>query len=192
MVKMQGVSDFMRKTKKELLVKSFQDLALQKPISKITITNITDNCGLSQPTFYHYFKDKYDLMAWSYITDTEEIMGRIGEHGYQWRDTLYDGMRYFDKNRSLAVNALKHTSGRDAFMRQMERINIDLLCNEIRKTIMTEKIPDDILDMVKIYCYGTVRLMCEWLNDNLPITPERLAEVMEQSLPEPLKVYLYP
>lgn len=181
-----------KKTKKEVLVKSFQELALQKPISKITITNITDNCGLSQPTFYRYFKDKYDLIAWAYTSDTGKIMGRIGEQGYQWRDTLYDGARYFDKNRSLVLNALKHTSGRDAFMRQMERINIDLLCNEIRKTIMTEKIPDDILDMVKIYCYGTVRLMCEWITGSIPTSPERLAEIMERSLPEPLKVYLYP
>jgi hypothetical protein len=57
---------------------------------------------------------------------------------------------------------------------------------------MTEKIPNDILDMVKIYCYGTVRLTCEWLTDDLPITPEKLADDMEKSLPEPLKVYLYP
>lgn len=181
-----------KRSKKEVLVRSFQELALQKPISKITITNITDNCGLSQPTFYRYFKDKYDLIAWAYTSAAGEIMGRIGEQGYLWRDTLYDGMRYFDKNRSLAVNALKHTSGRDAFMRQMERINIDLLCNEVRKTIVTERIPDDILDMVKIYCYGTVRLLCDWLTDNAPLPPERLAEIMERSLPEPLKVYLYP
>lgn len=181
-----------KKSKKEVLVKSFQELALQKPISKITITNITDNCGLSQPTFYRYFKDKYDLIAWAYTSDTGKIMGRIGEQGYQWRDTLYDGARYFDENRSLVVNALKHTGGRDAFMRQMERINIDLLCNEIRKTIVTERIPDDILDMVKVYCYGTVRLMCEWITDSIPTSPERLAEIMERSLPEPLRVYLYP
>lgn len=57
---------------------------------------------------------------------------------------------------------------------------------------MTEKIPDDILDMVKIYCYGTVRLMCEWITGSIPTSPERLAEIMERSLPEPLKVYLYP
>ena len=63
----------------------------------------------------------------------------------------------------------------------MERINIDLLCNEIRKTIVTERIPDDILDMVKIYCYGTVRLMCEWITDSIPTSPERLAEIMERA-----------
>ena len=108
-----------KKSKKEVLLKSFKELALQKPISKITITNITDNCALSQPTFYRYFKDKYDLIEWSYITDTREIMGRIGKQGYQWRDTLYDGMRHFDKNRALIVNALKHTGGRDAFIRQI-------------------------------------------------------------------------
>ena len=181
-----------RKTKKEILVKSFRELALQMPISKITITNITDNCGLSQPTFYHYFRDKYDLIAWAYVTDAEGIMGKIGTDGYAWRDTLYDGMRYFAERRSLVVNALKHTGGHDAFMRQMERINIDLLCKEIRKKTMTEKIPDDILDMVRLYCYGTVRMTCEWLADNTPTPPEKLAEIMERCLPAPLRAYLYP
>ena len=121
-----------RKTTKDILAESFLELINDKRISKITINDITSNCGMTQPTFYNYFKDKYDLIAWAYTSDTGKIMGRIGEQGYEWRDTLYDGARYFDKNRSLVVNALKHTGGRDAFMRQMERINIDLLCNEIR------------------------------------------------------------
>jgi AcrR family transcriptional regulator len=50
-----------RKTTKEILAESFLELAETKRIDKITITEITDNCGMSQPTFYNHFKDKYDL-----------------------------------------------------------------------------------------------------------------------------------
>ncbi|MBO5556232.1 MAG: TetR family transcriptional regulator, partial [Oscillospiraceae bacterium] len=70
-----------RKTTKELLAESFRELAEQKPINKITIANITDNCGMTQPTFYRYYKDKYDLIAWIYVTDSEKIMGQIGSNG---------------------------------------------------------------------------------------------------------------
>ena len=75
------VKPMIRKTTKELLAESFRELAEQKPINKITIANITDNCGMTQPTFYRYYKDEYDLIAWIYVTDSEKIMGQIGSNG---------------------------------------------------------------------------------------------------------------
>ena len=181
-----------RKTTKELLADSFKELAETKPINKITISNITDNCGLTQPTFYRHFKDKYDMIAWIYVSDAKEIMGQIGTNGYTWRDTLLDGARYFSDHRVSALNALKHTSGRDSFLALMEQVNTELLCTEVRKKLMTEHMPQDILTMIKIYCYGTVRYTCEWLLDEMPISRETYAEVLERSLPESLRAYLYP
>ena len=102
-----------RKTTKEILAESFQELAAEKRIDKITITEITSNCGMSQPTFYDHFKDKYDLIVWIYIHESNEIMSKIGDSGYSWRDTLLDGTRYFAVNREYIINALRHTSGHD-------------------------------------------------------------------------------
>jgi AcrR family transcriptional regulator len=47
-----------KKTTKELLADSFLELAEKVPINKITIANIAENCEVTQPTFYRYFKDK--------------------------------------------------------------------------------------------------------------------------------------
>lgn len=52
-----------RKTAKEILTASFQELAEKKSVDKITIQEIVDNCGYSPATFYRNFKDKYDLIA---------------------------------------------------------------------------------------------------------------------------------
>ena len=181
-----------RKTTKELLADSFRELAETKPIHKITISNITGNCGLTQPTFYRHFKDKYDLIAWIYVSDAKEIMGQIGTDGYTWRDTLLDGAKYFSGNRTFALNALRHTSGRDSFLSLLETVNTELLCTEVRKKLMTEHIPQDVLTMIKVYCYGTVRYTCEWLLEEMPLSRETYADVMEKCLPEPLRQYLYP
>ena len=96
-----------RKTTKELLAESFQELALEKRIDKITISEITNNCGMSQPTFYHHFKDKYDLIVWIYTTRVSEVMGRIDDKSYLWKDTLLDGARYYYENREFIKNALR-------------------------------------------------------------------------------------
>ncbi len=180
-----------RLTTKEILAQSFLELAETKRIDKITIKEITDNCGMSQPTFYNHFKDKYDLIVWIYVEDARKIMEKIGNDGYMWRDTLLEGTRYFAEKRNFAINALRHTSGHDSFIVLVQQKNVELLVSEVRKKLMTERIPDELLGMIKVYCYGTVQFMFEWLLGNMQITPEKMLEIWEKSLPEPLKFYLY-
>ena len=65
-----------RKTAKEILAESFRELAESKPVDKITVPNIIENCGYSKTTFYRLFKDKYDLMAWDYAQRLQAIVGQ--------------------------------------------------------------------------------------------------------------------
>ena len=60
-----GSDSMKRKNAKEILAESFQELARGKNIDKITVKEITDNCGYSTVTFYRQVKDKYDLIAWT-------------------------------------------------------------------------------------------------------------------------------
>ena len=41
-----------RKTTKEILAESFMELTATKPVSKITIVDIVENCTMTKPTFY--------------------------------------------------------------------------------------------------------------------------------------------
>ena len=93
------MNDMKRKTTKEILTESFREIAEMKPINKITVRDITDNCGYSPATFYRHFKDKYELIACDYVTRIEEITAKVGTDDYKWSDTLYDGMRYFEENK---------------------------------------------------------------------------------------------
>ena len=43
---------------------SFKEIAVHKPIEKITIKEITDKAGVIRPTFYNHFQDKYELLEW--------------------------------------------------------------------------------------------------------------------------------
>ena len=38
---------------------------LMKPLDKITINDLTEDCGISRMAFYYHFKDIYDLVEWS-------------------------------------------------------------------------------------------------------------------------------
>ena len=179
-----------RQTTKELLAKSFMELARTKPVNKVTVANITENCGMTPPTFYRHFRDKYDLTAWIYAANAQKCVDKIGRGGYAWRDTILDGVKYFAENAQFALNAFTHTSGRNAFLNQVVEANDGFIAGEIRKALMSERIPEELTAMVHIYCYGTGRYLMKWLTDGMPTPPEKVAEIMEACLPEPLKLYL--
>ncbi|MBQ7704706.1 MAG: TetR family transcriptional regulator [Selenomonadaceae bacterium] len=51
-----------RMTTKEVIAESLKELSASKPIGKITIKDIVQNCGLTSKTFYNHFQDKYNLI----------------------------------------------------------------------------------------------------------------------------------
>lgn len=179
-----------RKTAKELLAESFRELAEIKNIDKITVQDIVDNCGYSPATFYRHYKDKYDLIAWEYSRQTANIMDRIGEDGYEWKQTLLDGAKHYDQERDYLANLFSHTSGHNSFIQYMTDINYIALRKHI-VSVCNGKEPDKKTEMyLRIYCLGTVSLTCEWIFGKFQATPEEIAEIYEHSLPDPLKKYL--
>ena len=58
-----GSEDLKRKTAKEILAESFREVAEHKNIDKITVRDITENCGYSSAAVYRQFRDKYDRIA---------------------------------------------------------------------------------------------------------------------------------
>ena len=179
-----------RKTAKEILTASFQELAEKKSVDKITIQEIVDNCGYSPATFYRNFKDKYDLIAWEHARSVAKIVDQTSADDYLWKQTLYDGARLYNENRDYLVNLLKHTSGHDSFMRYMTETNCAALENYIRSVNGNQELTHGEMMCVKMYCYGFVGLSCEWIMGQINTTLEEIAEVYEQSVPEPLKKYL--
>lgn len=47
---------------KQILEESLKKIMLQKPLDKITIRDLTEDCGISRMAFYYHFKDIYDLV----------------------------------------------------------------------------------------------------------------------------------
>ena len=53
----------MSNTTKLALEASLKNLLLHKSIDKITIADLTADCGISRMSFYYHFKDIYDLVG---------------------------------------------------------------------------------------------------------------------------------
>ena len=47
---------------KRALEQSLKNLLLQKPVTKITISDLTEDCGINRMTFYYHFTDVEKLL----------------------------------------------------------------------------------------------------------------------------------
>ena len=54
---------------KRAIVESFLKLLNQKPLDKITVKEIVDDCGINRNTFYYHFEDIRALL--SFVVDAE-------------------------------------------------------------------------------------------------------------------------
>ena len=77
---------------KRALEQSLKNLLLQKPLNKITISDIADDCGINRMTFYYHFKDIYDLVEWSCQEDAAKALA--GKKTYEtWQQGLSRSLR---------------------------------------------------------------------------------------------------
>ena len=71
---------------KRALVASLKDLLAEKPLDKITVTDLTEHCGVNRMTFYYHFKDIYDLVEWACIESATRALA-----GQKTYDTWQQG-----------------------------------------------------------------------------------------------------
>ena len=72
---------------KAALEESLKRLLLKKPLDKITITDLTTDCGISRMAFYYHFKDIYDLV--------ECAVWKMPELPFRAKKPLPPGMKGF-------------------------------------------------------------------------------------------------
>lgn len=86
---------------KRALVASLKDLLAEKPLDKITVTDLTEHCGVNRMTFYYHFKDIYDLVEWACIESATRALA--GQKTYDtWQQGFCRSCRPCRRTRSLS------------------------------------------------------------------------------------------
>ena len=92
-------------TTKRALEASLKKLLLRKPLNKITINDITEDCGVNRMTFYYHFKDIYDLVDWILVEDATGIRTTCGKSPSRDHSLRVSSSRFWVKQgRQCAMN----------------------------------------------------------------------------------------
>ncbi len=168
----------MSQTTKRALEASLKQLLLKKPLNKITINDITENCGVNRMTFYYHFKDIYDLVEWVFEEDAARLLdGKLNAEN--WKEGFLCILWELRDNKPLVMNVYRSIS-----REQLERYLYKLVYKLLRRVLDTEaeKIPvreEDKELIVNFYKYALVGMALDWVGRDMKEEPEIIAEKLD-------------
>ena len=101
---------------KKALMESLKKLMLQKPLNKITINDLTADCGISRMAFYYHFRDIYDLVEWACLEESTKALQ--GKKTYEtWQEGLLQIFEAVYENKPFIINAY-HAVSREVYLKK--------------------------------------------------------------------------
>lgn len=158
---------------KRALEQSLKSLLQQKPLSKITISDITEDCGISRMTFYYHFKDIYDLVEWACAEDAARALQNKKTYD-TWQQGFVQIFHAVRENKVFVMNVYRCVN-REQVEKYLVPLTDQLIMGVIteRAAGMTVREADQQF-IAQVYSYAFVGIMLDWIRDDMRADPEEL------------------
>ncbi len=180
----------MSEVTKRALEQSLKNLLLKKPLTKITISDIAEDCGINRMTFYYHFKDIYDLVEWSCLEDAKKALEGKKTHD-TWQEGFLQIFQAVQDNKPFIMNVYRCVD-RAQVERYLKPFVDNLLMNVIEEESADIAVRDEDKNFIaQIYTYIFVGLMLDWIADDMREEPkvivDNLAILMQDSFSNALQ-----
>ena len=151
---------------KKALMESLKKLMLQKPLNKITINDLTTDCGISRMAFYYHFRDIYDLVEWACLEESTKALQ--GKKTYEtWQEGLLQIFEAVYENKPFIINAY-HAVSRERIENYLFQLTHDLIMGVVleqsKETVLSDAQKNFIADFYK---YSFVGIMLDWIRQGM-------------------------
>lgn len=176
---------------KQALRDSFLNLAAKKPVEKITVRDIVEDCGVNRNTFYYYFSDIYALLEDLLVTETEKAIAVSRECKtlsdgfvaiFEWIEAHYDAFR-----------SIYSAIGRDSVEYAISRAFDREIVAYVRKCAENITVSETDIYLVS----GVIRsiyfgALSDWARRNVRVDPKvyakRIEAMFSKSVTEALQI----
>lgn len=158
---------------KKALSQSLKNLLIKKPLNKITINDITDDCGINRMTFYYHFKDIYDLAEWTCLQEASKVLKGNKTHD-TWKAGMLQIFQTVRENKLLITNVYRCVD-REQVERYLKPIIDNLLLNVVEEQSSAMTVREEDKEFIaSVYSYVFVGLMLDWIKNDMRQDPEQL------------------
>ena len=166
----------MSQVTKRALEQSLKHLLLKKPLTKITINDIAEDCGINRMTFYYHFKDIYDLVEWSCMEDARRALEENKTYD-TWQQGLLRLFEAVKQNKPFIMNVY----------RCVDRGQVEKFLSPPVDALVRGVINEEADGMTYVF----IGFMLDWIRDDMREDPagivDRLACLLRGSVKEALR-----
>lgn len=155
---------------KQAIEQAAVTLLSKKPISKITVKEIVELCGVNRQTFYYHFDDIYDLLRFTFQTEaTKYFFERSEEINSPNLVAITKGLFHFMRdNRTIVLNAYD-SDHRTQYTESIKILLMPAIMNKIEDCAKEQNLSEEKKSfLINFYFNGCCAFVLKWIEDGLP------------------------
>lgn len=147
------------------LAASLEKQLKKKTLDKITVKDITDDCGVNRQTFYYHFHDVYELVEWIFQEKADEFI-RECDDITEWKDNILRLMDRLMDNKALVLNAYRSVNRHhaEAYLQKLAKPVLKDMVREFAGDMTIEK--EDFDFIVDVFTFSFIGILTEWVCGN--------------------------
>ena len=165
----------MSQVTKRALAQSLKNLLLRKPLNKITINDIAEDCGINRMTFYYHFKDIYDLVEWVCMEDARRALEEKKSYD-TWQQGFLQIFEVVRENKPFVMNVYRcvHQEQVERYLKPLvDNLMLGILREEIGSMSVREADQEFI---ARIYSYVFIGVMLDWIKADMQPEPKQIVD----------------
>ncbi len=180
---------------KKALSNALKELLKEKPVNKITISEVCEKTGIRRQTFYYHFADLPELIEWTCYVEVESVLKQNRDYS-SWEAGFLDIFKLAKKEKSFIMN-IYHGVSVSLLEDYMRRLTFPLLKHVVDEVAENLKIDDvtqtDKEFIERFYTSAFVDIVISWVDKDMKDDPkeiiDHLSPLIKGTIPNALKAY---
>lgn len=166
---------------KKALVASLKKIMQTKPLDKISIREIVEDCGVNRKTFYYHFQNIYDLVNWMFEEEAIEVVKQYNLIT-NYEDAIRFSMDYIEENSHVVHSALDAV-GRDELKKFFYNNFVGTMRSIVDQLSEGMNVPNDYKEfLINFYTESFASLLIDWIRNRKDRDKEKYIKYISLTL----------
>ncbi len=155
------------------IIESFVKLLNERPLDKITIKDIVEDCGINRNTFYYHFSDIPALVE--KILESETQKAFAGETGMEsWEESFITAAQFALQNKRVVYH-IYNSVRREEVERYLNSIAGGVMQRYVENVSGSYRVKEEDKKLIAdFYKSALVGMILDWLNGGMKYDPEQM------------------
>lgn len=158
---------------KKAIVEAFIKLLNERPLDKIKVKDIVEECGINRNTFYYHFQDIPAMIEEIMRDEVDRVLAEQ-KQAETWEEGFIQGAEFAIKNKKALYHIYKSVS-RDVVERYLNTIAEDVMTRFVEYMAGDlSPLEEDKLLVIHFYKAALVGMILDWMEAGMKYDTEKL------------------